>query len=335
MASKGSFFAVDRRMWSRLPEIGMNEAVAYLVLAQATGRNHKATSWSVKALKTYAGISWERGNIAIGNLRERGFIRNAGTHTRTRPRYELATFNEWYQAESARLSATMDFSDRELVKRIQTGDQPEYGRRGKHDRERADKLSRLGALTRDSQGIYRLPECPTGDSDANLIWLPNAIVTGTERGEESPVRRLRATGDVWALRLFVDLYFAHNLLGDGGIPPKVIWRPFERKVVGQQGPYTVWGFADQGARLNWVGPFEPHRNRPKRGPEAHVAAWDSVDTLERLGLLHYIPHVFESSSAQAEIIHPYGIGGRGEETIETELGRAAHEAGVICACNAN
>jgi hypothetical protein len=44
MGAKGCFFAIDGRIWANLPSVGMNEAVAYLVLAQGTGGNNKATS---------------------------------------------------------------------------------------------------------------------------------------------------------------------------------------------------------------------------------------------------------------------------------------------------
>jgi hypothetical protein len=42
-----------------------------------------------------------------------------------------------------------------------------------------------------------------------------------------------------------------------------------------------------------------------------------------MGLLTYIPHLYESNSPQAEPIHPYGIDRKGEEPIETEIGQQA------------
>src|SRR4051812_3723989 len=123
MANKGCFFAVDQRTWAKLQAIGMNEAVAYLVLAQGTGGNHKSTSWSVNALKTYAGISLERGKAAIESLIERGFVRRAETHTASRPRYEIATFGEWHQFEAARQPAP-DYFERELLEKVRKGEQP-------------------------------------------------------------------------------------------------------------------------------------------------------------------------------------------------------------------
>ena len=319
MAKKGCFFAVDQRIWEKLPEIGMNEAVAYLVLAQGTGRNHKATSWSVNALKTYAGISWERGKAAIENLIGRGFIRCAETHTAAKPRYEIATFDEWHRAEAARQPAP-DYFERELLEKVQKGAQPST----KPHRKRAESLLRRGILVRDARGLYRLPEPSTGGPGENLIWLPNTIVTGTTSGEESPVRRLRSAGDVWALRLFVDLYAAHNLRDDGGIAPQAIWQPFDRRLVGQQGAYTVWGFTEKTSTLQFTGPFAAHQFRQRTGKDHPV--WESVQLLRRLGLLNFIPHIFENSSPQTEIIHPYGISGTGEEPVETEIGSAADAA---------
>ena len=48
-----------------------------------------------------------------------------------------------------------------------------------------------------------------------------------------------------------------------------------------------------------------------------------MDLLERMGLFTFIPHLMESDSEQAEAIHPLGVGGKGEEPIETDIGDAA------------
>jgi hypothetical protein len=39
---RGGFFAVDRRAWARACGLGMNAAVAYLVLARGTGGDNLA-----------------------------------------------------------------------------------------------------------------------------------------------------------------------------------------------------------------------------------------------------------------------------------------------------
>jgi hypothetical protein len=50
------FFAVDRRTWERVCELGLNRAVAYLVLARGTGKTNRETAWSVMAIENYTGI---------------------------------------------------------------------------------------------------------------------------------------------------------------------------------------------------------------------------------------------------------------------------------------
>ena len=57
MSTKG-FFRIDRRTWAKVCELGMNPAVAYLVLACGTGKDHRGTSWSVQAaVKKYTAIA--------------------------------------------------------------------------------------------------------------------------------------------------------------------------------------------------------------------------------------------------------------------------------------
>jgi hypothetical protein len=51
-----------------------------------------------------------------------------------------------------------------------------------------------------------------------------------------------------------------------------------------------------------------------------------VNLLKQMGLLTYIPHLYESSSPQAEPIHAYGIDRKGEEPFETEIGEQADTA---------
>jgi hypothetical protein len=161
------------------------------------------------------------------------------------------------------------------------------------------------------------------DSD-DLLWLPNTIVTGTSNGEPSPIKRLRSSGDPWALRLFVDLYKAQNLRDDGGINRAIFWESFERKRVGERGIFVIWGFKGGTKTLQLEGPFAAHMERPQKEEEHPV--WESVCLLEQMGLLTYVPHLFENSSPQAEPIHAYGVNRKGEEPIESEIGEVADSA---------
>jgi len=64
--------------------------------------------------------------------------------------------------------------------------------------------------------------------DVDLIWLPNELVTGIECAVP-PLERVRQTGDVLCLRLFIDLYFINSPVDDGGIPRDCVFQAYERK----------------------------------------------------------------------------------------------------------
>lgn len=229
---KGGFFAIHSRIWAKVTALGMNEAVAYLVLACGTGQDNKATFWSTNAVMRYAGIGWARAKPAIERLIAGGFIRFAKTHTASNPRYELATIRELTDHQTITDPSTpLDPWERDVLAELQAGKQPTQ----KAGLKCAVRLYQRGLLGRDAEGLYKLPESAAEDSDDNLIWLPNAIVVGTKSGEESPVQRLRSAGCIWAFRLFVDLYVAQNLRDDGGVNPRFIRRKFDRQKIGEQG----------------------------------------------------------------------------------------------------
>ena len=323
--NKGNFFRVDRRTWSAVCGLGMNPAVAYLVLAQGTDANNRLTRWSTTSLKTYAGMTWERGRLAIEQLVESEFIRYAKDHTRARPRYQLPT---WQEVLSARPARADDY-DRKIYDDIKVGKQP----RTKLERGAAERLVRLGLVQESGRREYRDLSQPDLDPSGEYIWLPNTLVTGTVEGEESPVRRLRSAGDIWTLRLLVDLYHAQNLRDDGGISPRVLREKYERKLVGQQGIFYVWGFKQTNRELYWAGPFVAHQSRHMVEVKGHPI-WENINQLCRCGLLTFVPHLWEADSAGAEVIHAYGIKGIGGEQLEIEIGEAAHQAGLRMALEA-
>ncbi len=55
-AGQGDFFAVDRRAWARACALGLNPAVAYLVLARGTSADNRSTTWSAQAIEKYTGV---------------------------------------------------------------------------------------------------------------------------------------------------------------------------------------------------------------------------------------------------------------------------------------
>jgi hypothetical protein len=297
----------------------MNEAVAYLALACGTGHGNRSTRWSTKSVMRYAGIGWERAKAAIQRLNAGGFIRYPESHTEARPHYELATYRELVEHNPP---AALDNRERELLCGLQAGKQPT----NKARRNRAEGLCQRGLLSKDAQGVYKLPEPITEDAGEYSIWLPNAIVTGTSKNEESPIQRLRSAGCVWTLRLLVDLYTAQNLRDDGGISPRIIRQKFDRQKIGEQGAYTIWGFKRGGAEHWWTGPFAAHGSRKKVKPEDDSPTWASVGLLQRMGLLSFVPLIFDNDTDIAEPIHVYGLGATAEVPIEREIGAMADRA---------
>jgi len=166
------------------------------------------------------------------------------------------------------------------------------------------------------------------DADYNLVWLPNELVTGTAKLEKSPIHKLRASGDLWALRLFVDLYYEHNLRDDGGVSRKFVWEEYEAENLGERGPYRILAFKSVTKRHTWNGPLLIHESRPKPRPDHPdwKPGWESLKVLEQTGVLTFVPHLLENATADAEVIHPFGIGGHSEHPIETRIGNEARNA---------
>lgn len=273
-ASSGSFFAIDKRNWSRVCDEGINAAAAYLTLGCGTGGDNRTTAWSINAVRNYSGMSLSRAQAAVQRLMAARLVKlkKGGT----RPVYDIVPW------------------------------QPKTG--GK-------------AATKPDH-----------------VWLPNQIVTSA-CGEVPPVELLRQTRDAMTLRLFVDLYHEQNLREDGGVSRAFLWQRHDRYEVGRQGPMTVWGFDSGSTWVRRAGPIEPHyrdmtaeelkdrSEADKRDGKKWTAhdAFRRIETLESLGLLDWIPHLFEGDDDDAEPIHPYGKGR--SDTVEDRLGATANAAG--------
>lgn len=90
LGGTGGFFQIDRSIWLRACDCGLNAAVAYLVVASGSGADNRTTSWSVAAIERYTGMGRVRAKKAIKILIERGLITIAkGEHPQSPPRYTL------------------------------------------------------------------------------------------------------------------------------------------------------------------------------------------------------------------------------------------------------
>ena len=304
------FFAIEHRLWGRVCDLGMNAAIAYLILARGTGPDNRTSSWSHQAIEKYTGIARYKAREAIDRLCEEGLA--ARFSDGLRPGCTLASYEELHRV-------AMTGQERLIYENVAAGRQPSR----KSQKTIASRLVRKGLLARGNQDFYQIREVKP-----EWIWLPNALVTGAG-GETPPIELMRQTQDPLLLRLLVDLYDAQNLLEHGGISRFVIHQEFERIRVGEQGALVVWGFRDSDSKVAYGGSaaLAPHLNRSaKESSEQYEPIWRRVRILESLGLIEWIPYLFESENRDAELIHPCGMGG--SEAIEDLIGRAAHDAGL-------
>jgi hypothetical protein len=312
------FFAVDVRTWPRVCGLGLNPAVAYLVLARGTGKSNRETAWSVQAIETHTGISRGRAHKAVSTLIEDGVVRKL--RDGTRPRYELVP---WHLVPGTD-PRPVTLSEESVLQKVMAGKRIPSSENGT-----VKRLLAKGRLIDDGDGKYSI--APRPDTDPDWIWLPNELATGAA-GEIAPIELVRQVQDVMTLRLLVDLYHAQNLREDGGISRKITWEKYERMKVGQQGSYSVWGFYSANIYVNWVGPAVCHRRDELTDEERKAGKNPAVDFFRRmgqladLGLIEWVPHLFESDEPDAEIIHAIATSGSG--SLEYRIGLAAEAAGL-------
>lgn len=309
----GEFFAVDRRVWADVVRLGMNAAVAYLVLARGTGRDNRSTSWSIQAIERYTGISRSRAGAAVRLLCESRFIQSVGLTSR--PQYRLVE----YEALLTQVALKpLTIREQVLYERISEGKQPSGT-----ERTCASRLVNKRYLSIDGVGNFRPAVCRP-----EWIWLPNALVTGAA-SETPPVELVRQMQDPMILRLLIDLYDAQNLREDGGVSRFVAHSTWERASVGEHAQYIVWGFRPNETTMAFgeSAPVAPHLDKSAKNSSATYAPfWPRFQLLVRAGLIEWLPYLFESEDREAEAIHPYGIGG--SDGIEDRIGSAAHEAAL-------
>jgi len=290
----------------------LNPAAAYLVQARGTGRDQRATAWSVHALETYTGISRTRAKAAIKTLQAEGLTREL--QGGTRPRYEISTWSE-LNARGIQLTAIQS----KVMRAIAAGDELT----DRHRRLAQDLVVRGLLAFGEGQKFCLL--------EPDWIWLPNEFVTGAA-GEIPPLELLRQSQGVMALRLAVDLYHEQNLREDGGVSRRITWQGYDRFEVGRQAEFTVWGFRSQAQWVSWNTTTEPHRRETlteeekKAGKNAGVDFFARMGLLINTGLVEWVPHLVESDDPDAEIIHPLVVNKAEPDRLENRLGNAAHEA---------
>jgi hypothetical protein len=322
LSTNEGFFAIDRRAWARVCALGLNAAVAYLVVACGTGGDNRTTKWSDQAIRKYAGLSRGRTHKAMAELKASGLVRE--DQGGARPRYYLMPAHEVPGCEG-HVPALSEAEQRALAE-LKPGHLILFSTKASCDWGNSSAYS--AALGLVSKGLARelkggrfepIAHDTAKAAEPDWIWLPNTIVTGAV-GETAPVQLLRQAQNPSALRLFVDLYHSHGLAEDGGVHWRKIRKSYTRHKVGERGPLVVWGF-QSGNSETWLNaPFViPHltgqieeieeADGSKRRRDAGVKVfWEAWNLVVGLGLLEVVGHVIEADSDTAEIVHPYAIG---------------------------
>lgn len=338
---RGDFFAIDHRLWAKVCGLGLNAAVAYLVMARGTGGDNRTTSWSANAIRKHTGIGPKRAGEAIDQLIRAGLVRKVKDDGR--PRYQLAAANNLAEGSDAR--PDLDQYEEAVLRDFQqfnggwifTPKNTRYGKQWSlsNPYKHAVRLAAKGYLRDGGGQQFQLITNPAGveadeEYQPDWTWLPNSIVDGAA-DEPGPLERIRQTQSLVALRIFVDLYHTHDLVQDGGVSWKHgsgIRHAYDRLKVGQQGPYIVWGFKP--AKYTVWGSavaVAPHYDSTQPEAQRAPAFWKGLGTLEKLKLVEPVAHLVESSeSSTAEIVHPLPAGASGEEG-ERAITAAAAEAG--------
>jgi hypothetical protein len=322
--SGSGFFSIDRRTWGSVCDLkDINLAVAYLTVACGTAGSTGRSSWSAKAIYSHTDMDRRVAGKALKNLLAGSYLGQAQGYTASKPRYSLTSWETIATVlrEASRSRCLLTPSKEQVLEKIRAGQQPSTGQ----EIQDAQELSDHGWLSEENH-YFSVDFSYDADSSDELIWLPNTLVTGTVKGEKSPVARLRATQEVRALRLLVDLYHSHDLPGHGGIRRDVVSLKFTKQHLGDMGSHAIWVFEPKDTLWWYGGASKCHKDRSQM-PSSRAAVCDSFDLLAEMGLVYCVPHLFESDWPDSGLIHGCESLERIDcELEERELHRAARHA---------
>lgn len=324
---RGNFFAVDKRTWAKVCELGsINAALTYLVLARGSGGDNRTTSWSANAIEERTNVHWKRAKAAIIALCDATLVRQTKGGVRKRPQYYLPPFHEISGAEPtveerAFMQALLQKPDRPVPK---SSSYQSWGCPKPY--AVASGLVKKGWLVEDGRDRFKLR--PLSDETPDWVWLPNTLIDGMGVGA-APIELIRQTQNLAAIRLLVDLYHVQSLDQNNGVSHHHLFQSYEREKVGENGIYVLWGFRG-GSTKAWGhrSPAKEHLTGIK-GPDGVDAGWPifwkAIELLGDLGLIEFVPHVIDSDGPEGEILHPYGSSNLGEPG-EQAVAVAAHQA---------
>ena len=294
---RGNFFAVEKRCFEKARELGLNEGLAYLVLACFSGPDNLTTSASVNAVEKYAGISRSRASEALTSLVSARLIKKL--RGGKKPKYEfyryLETLSE-YALGVYGLPNKQQAVIRAMLLNQSLDKTKEY---------EVDQLVKKGWLDADNHNFVIDKEEDLKHAYQQWIWLPNEVIKGTKKKEIPPIKLIRQVRDPLALQMFVDAYDSQNLAEFGGVDPVAFRGLYEREKVYSYGEYDIYAFSDAAtSQINLEHAFvSKHLDHELTGSKTQADFFPRFKGLETLGLFEAIPYLFESDDPDAEPIH--------------------------------
>ncbi len=315
----GAFFVVDRRALAAACALGLNATVAYLAIARGAGSRARSF-WSIHAIEQHTGISRSKAKTAVDALIKAGLL--IADAAGARPSYGIVPAHELVGALSA--------AEREVMMRLAV----RPGMLPRRFHKAVNELESRGYIELAYYDGYTIKDPEQFTEKPQHVWLPNAIVDGAA-DETPPLEIIRQMQDVRRLQLFVSLYDNHDLPEDGGVSRRHLWQVYELIKVGERGLSIVWGFAPSGqtevATRSVLPQIFMTGQKDADGKDPGLKEfWDAIRALRALGLIDFIPHVFESDGPDAEMLHAYPLDAAACEQWELDVAPAAHAAGAVC-----
>ncbi|MGK6325417.1 hypothetical protein ACMGDM_20300 [Sphingomonas sp. DT-51] len=183
---------------------------------------------------------------------------------------------------------------------------------GKPRAKRAiEELIAAGLIKRSAASSRMSPqyELPATSLEDDAIFLPIQLITGLD-GETPILRRLRETGDEYALRMLIDLYGLIELDPTFGISIEHLRQDMadgeaSAKKISEAGAHAIWALRvghTKHAAGAWLEPYWGDGGSAKK--KGSWKGWNQLELLKKIGAIWYEPWVFDGEELDAEPVIP-------------------------------
>lgn len=315
---RGHFYGIDLPTFREACSLGLNEAIAYLILARGTQADNRTTTWSTNSITAYTRLGRDKAKRAIEDLLGSGLIADEGgpAHRPIRTLYP-APRGEFLLDNAEPLSGDKS----ELLRTL-----PVAGRLPKAKSKRLEALARAGWVD-VGEGRYSLGKNVRVTKPRNeLVWLPNTIVDGLGDAD-APCELIRQTQCVHTLLLFVMLYCRHELTFSQGVPHNELCRTYSRKEVAGYRSFNLYEFSPKGHEVMTCSPIVSMFEETESIRPADEQFWESFEVLEKLGLVSFVPHLFDGP--KGEVLYPIVRPADGADITDAEAALYEAVSGAI------